>query len=202
MSNNVTLLDLLFGAYRQRVLGLLLLQPDQRFHVREIARQTGKNAGTLHRELAKLAETGLLLRETQGNQVLYGANRACPVFDELAGLLRKTSGAAAVLRTALQPLESHIMYALVFGSLARGTQNFASDVDVLVVGDADFAEVVRALYSAQETLNREINPVVYSSTECQKRAQADEPLIREILANPMLFLIGDEHDFREFAGHP
>lgn len=200
MSNNINLLDLLFGAYRQRALSLLLLQPDQRFHVREIARLTGTNAGTLHRELAKLAEAGLLLRETRGNQVLYGANRNCPVFDELSGLLRKTSGAAAVIRTVLQPLDSRIRYALIFGSVARGAENVGSDVDVLVVGDVGFSDVVRALYPAQETLGREINPVVYSVEELRQRV--GEPLLREILVNPMVFLTGEEDDFRKFVGYP
>lgn len=200
MSNNINLLDLLFGAYRQRALSLLLLQPDQRFHVREIARLTGTNAGTLHRELAKLAGAGLLLRETRGNQVLYGANRNCPVFDELSGLLRKTSGAAAVIRTVLQPLDSRIRYALIFGSVARGAENVGSDVDVLVVGDVGFSDVVRALYPAQETLGREINPVVYSVEELRQRV--GEPLLREILVNPMVFLTGEEDDFRKFVGYP
>jgi predicted nucleotidyltransferase len=202
MSNNSPLLDSLFGTYRQRVLGLLLLQPDERFHVREIARQTETNAGTLHRELAKLADAGLLVREQQGNQVLYGANRACPVFDELAGLLRKTSGAVKVIQAALQGLASRISFALVFGSLARGTETVTSDVDVLIVGDVTFDEVVQALYPAQEILRREINPVVYSIDECRKRTRADEPFIREILSQPKLFLIGNDDDIGKLARHP
>ena len=98
------LVDLLFGSYRQRVLGLLLLHPDEGFHVRELARQTGTSAGTLHKELARLAQDGLLLREEQGNQVRYRANRECPVFPELAGLFRKTTGVAVTLADALQPV--------------------------------------------------------------------------------------------------
>lgn len=201
MSYEIKLLDVLFGSYRQRVLGLLLLQPAQRFHVRELARQTGTTPGTLHRELSKLAEAGLLLRERQGNQVLYQANRSCPVFEELAGLFRKTSGAVAVLQEALRELAPQIRFALLFGSLARGTETPASDVDVLVVGDAGFAEVVRALYPAQELLRREINPVVYSGSEFLARLRDKEPLLLEVLAKPRLFLLGNEHDFAEFAGN-
>jgi len=74
--------DLLFAGYRQRVLGLLLLRPEQAYHVREIARLTGTPAGTLHKELSKLAEAGILLRTRRGNQVLYQADRTCPIFEE------------------------------------------------------------------------------------------------------------------------
>lgn len=202
MSYENKLLGVLFGSYRQRVLELLLLQPTQRFHVRELARQTGTTAGTLHRELSKLAEAGLLLRERQGNQVLYQANRACPVFDELAGLFRKTSGAVSVVLGALEGIASQIQFALLFGSFAQGTETPGSDVDVLVVGKARFAEVVRALYPAQEMLQREINPVVYSPQEFLLRVQNKEPLVVDVLAKPKLFLIGTEYDFAEFTGHP
>lgn len=92
----MNLLDTLFGLQRQRVLSWLLLHPEQVLHVRELARLTGTHAGSLHRELAKLAEAGLLLRSKQGNQVLYQANRQCPVFEELAGLFRKTPCASGV----------------------------------------------------------------------------------------------------------
>ena len=50
------LAELLFKDYRRRVLGLLLMHTDKRYHVREIARLTGTVAGTLHKELARLAD--------------------------------------------------------------------------------------------------------------------------------------------------
>lgn len=61
------LVDLLFTGYRRQVLGLLLLKPDQAWHVREIARLTNTQPGTLHKELTKLAQAGILTRAEQGN---------------------------------------------------------------------------------------------------------------------------------------
>ena len=112
--------SLLFGEYRQRALGLLLLNPDASFHVRELARLTGTSAGTLHKELTKLTTGGILQRKQIGNQVHYSANLNCPIFDELASILRKTSGLADVLAKALIGLENKIEFAFVFGSVARG----------------------------------------------------------------------------------
>jgi predicted nucleotidyltransferase/DNA-binding transcriptional ArsR family regulator len=97
-------IDLLFTAYRRQVLGLLLPRPDDSLHVREISRLTGVPAGSLHRELRTLTEAGLLLREPLGNQVRYRANRAAPLYPELAGIFRKA--AAAPEKTRKPPLRS------------------------------------------------------------------------------------------------
>lgn len=192
----MNLLDTLFGVQRQRALGWLLLHPDDGVHVRELARLTGTSAGSLHRELARLAEAGLLTRSERGNQVLYRANRACPVFAELAGLFRKTGGLADVLRAALLGLADRIRFALVFGSVARGAETSLSDVDVLVVGEADFAEVVMALHPCQEVLGREVNPVVYSEAEWRARVERGDPFVRDILQNPVMLLLGVMDDAR------
>jgi len=196
------LLDLLFGTYRQRALTQLLLHPDSSYHVRELARLTGTTPGTLHKELARLAASGLLLREQQGNQVRYRANLDHPVFPELAGLLRKTSGAVSVLADALHTLAPEPQLVLIFGSLARGEENARSDVDLLIIGDNAFGDTVKALYPAQQQLQREINPVIYTAAEFTRRLNAQEPFIGNLLANPKLFVIGTENDLGKLAGHP
>lgn len=91
------LANLLFGAYRHRVLSLLFLRPGDGFHVRMISRLTGVPAGSLHRELRQLADAGLLSAERIGNQIHYSANEASPVFEELAAVLEKTAGAPPTL---------------------------------------------------------------------------------------------------------
>lgn len=194
------LMELLFGTYRQRVLSLLLLHPDSSYYVRELARLTGTNAGTLHKELTRLAQAGLLLRQEQGNQVRYQANRACPVFPELAGLFRKTCGLVDVLADALRPLADEILLAFVFGSMARGEEQAGSDVDIMVIGTPAFADVVKALYPTQDILQREINPVIYTADEVRRRIEAGDAFTRELLAKPKLWVIGTEHDLGKLAG--
>ena len=193
------LASLLFGTYRQRVLGLLLLNPERSYYVREIARLTGTAAGTLHKELARLAGVGLLVRESVGNQVRYSANRDCPVFEELASILRKTSGLVDVLAEALSSVENQISLAFVFGSLARGEPQSSSDVDVMLVGSIGFADAVRVLHPVQETLRREINPVVYSLDEFQRRITSGDSFIREVLIQPKLFIAGNEDELRKLT---
>jgi len=189
----------LFSDYRRRVLGLLLLRPDQALHVREIARLTGTTPGTLHKELSKLAEVGILSRDRQGNQVVYRADRNCPIYEELASIMRKTSGMGDVLAEALLPCAEQIDAAFVFGSVARGQETADSDVDVMVIGTIGFATVVRLLYEAQATLRRDINPKVLSPGEFREGVAGQDAFLRDVIGKPKIFLIGSDHDLAELA---
>lgn len=201
MSNTQNAMDLLFPGLRQQVLASLLLQPGSSLHLRELARLTDSHAGTLTRELAKLAQAGLLLRSNQGNQARYSANVQHPLFPELAAMFRKTHGVLVMLRTALQPLAEQIKLACVYGSVASGTAHQHSDVDVLLVGTPDFVAVVQALYPLHEQLGREINPVVWAPQELAAKAQAGDIFIRELLRKPKLWIQGDDHELEQLAGH-
>jgi len=90
----------LLGDTRTAILAVLLLRPDEPQHVRQLARLTGVSPGTLHRDLTALESLGVLRRNAVGRQVFFTANRECPVFAELAGLLRKTVGQAKATRAA------------------------------------------------------------------------------------------------------
>jgi predicted nucleotidyltransferase len=191
---------LLFPAsYRRRVLALLLLHPERALHVREIARLTGTTAGTLNKELTKLHAAGLLQRERVGNQVRYMANRASPVHAELASILRKTIGLADVLADALAPSAPAISAAFVFGSMARAGETAGSDVDVMLIGTLSFGDAVRLLYPAQATLGREVNPKVFIAEEWRARLKGKDPFIREVLAQPKIFLIGSDDELEKLG---
>ncbi len=191
--------SLLFPEYRRRVLGLLLLRPDEALHGREIARRTGLPAGTITRELTKLAEVGLLKRTKRGNQQVYSADTSGPIFTELASILRKTSGLADVLVQALAPAAPKLRLAFVFGSVARGQETSGSDVDVMLIGDLGFREAVELLHPCQATLGREVNPKLFSAREFTDKA-ATEPFLIDVLAKPKIFLIGNAHDLEELVG--
>jgi len=184
--------DLLFpNQYRRKVLGLLLMRPEQQIHLRELARVIGAAPGTLKKELDALCEAGLLRAERVGNQVRFCANTAHPVFPELQALIRKTIGLADALRLSLAPLAGRIDAAFVFGSMASGTESAGSDIDLMVVGDAGFAEIVDATYAAQATLGREINPKVMSASEWQTKKAERNAFLQDVLNKPRIMLIGD-----------
>jgi predicted nucleotidyltransferase len=191
----------LLGQTRSAVLGALLLRPEESLHVRELARLTGASAGSLHRELRMLADLGLLVRQEVGRQVHYRANKQSPVFGELVGLLRKTTGLADVLRDALAPLGKKVSLAFVYGSMAAGTEREGSDVDLMVLGSANFADLARALADAQATLRRDVNPTVMTPREFARKLADGDGFARSVAKGARLWLIGSEDDFAELAAH-
>ena len=191
MKTHPALSDLLFpNQTRRKVLAWLLMHPDQSIHLRELARQTQAAPGTLKKEVDALCRVGLLHSQRIGNQVQVQVNRQHPVFAELQALVRKTTGLADVLRQALQPLGEQVALALVFGSMASGSAHAGSDVDVLVVGSASFAQVVEATYAAQTQLGRDINPKVMTPTEWAAKRAEGHPFVQELLAKPRILLTG------------
>lgn len=195
-------IDFLFSPYRREVLSLLLLRPDERFHVRELERLTGISAGSLHRELKAMSEAGLLVRETQGNQVLYQADCSCSIYEELASIFRKTLGLGSQLTTALEPISDRITFAFVFGSMATGKQHARSDLDICVLGKVELIEVVMALSPFQEILKREINPVVMTLEQYATDLAKHDRFAERLAAEPKIFVMGDENEFGKLAENP
>lgn len=191
----MALSELLFpNRYRRAVLSMLLMNPERRVHLRELARLTGASPGTLKKELDALTEAGLLNVQRVGNQTHFSANAQHPVYPELSGLIRKTTGLHDVLARALEPLTDGVVAAFVFGSVASGTEAAHSDVDLMVIGTASFGEVVNAVYEAQAAIGREINPKVMKREEWQAKRSAGQAFLNEVMHKPKLFILGTADD--------
>ncbi len=194
-AGNSGLAGALFTPVQQRVLGLLFGQPDRRFRSGEIIRLADSGTGAVHRQLQRLAAAGLVDVTVEGNQKYYQARRDSPIFQELHGLTVKTFGLIEPLRAALHPLAGRIAAAFVFGSVADGTDRASSDVDLLVVSDdLAYADVFRALETAEGVLGRPVNPTVFSRTEWRRKRRAKDSFAARISSQPRLFVIGGDDD--------
>ncbi|MFH1841653.1 MAG: nucleotidyltransferase domain-containing protein [bacterium] len=187
----------LFGKSRLAVLSLLYLNADDRFYLRQIVSLTHLGMGAVQREVRNLSDGGIILREREGRQVYFQANRDCPVFADLKGILIKTAGLVDILRERLAVLAQDCQVAFVYGSFAEGSETAESDVDVMLVGDVSFAAVSDALGDVQTSLRREVNPTVYPTPEFRKKLST--PFIATIMKKPKLFLIGDANELDRLA---
>ena len=183
----------LFSTVQLRVLGLLFGQPERSYQGAELIRLARSGDGAVHRVLTRLAESGLVTVTRVGNQKYYQANAASPIYEELHGLIVKTVGLAAPLQTALAPFADRIAAAFVYGSLAKGTDTAASDIDLMIVGDElDYPQVYTALQGAEAALHRTVNPTIYSMKEFRKRKRAGNSFLERVLAQPRLWVIGSD----------
>ena len=99
----------------------------------------------------------------------------------------------------MAPLAGRITVAFIYGSVARSEQRSSSDVDLMVIGDVSFGDVVSALEAAQKTLGREINPTVYSPAEFRSKIKARHHFLTSVRNNEKVFVIGDEHEFERLG---
>lgn len=186
--------DVLFTKVQQRVLGVLYGNPGRSFFANEVIALAGSGTGAVQRELTRLAEAGLVTVKHVGRQKHYQANATAPVFEELRGLVLKTSGLADVLRAALAPLAEEINAAFVYGSVAKRRDTAASDIDLMVVSETlTYADIFSALEEAATRLGRAVNPTVYSPQALAKRLKQGNAFVTRVLAQPKLWLLGDEH---------
>lgn len=185
----------LFTKTQQKVLGLLYSKPESTFYTKEILRLTGMGVATITRELTRMVSAGILTMTKIGNQHHYQANPDCPIYSELLGIVKKTFGIADVIAIDLLPLSSQINWAFVFGSVANDRETASSDVDLMVIGDMGFAELVAALYPTQEKLGREINPKIYTPEEWRKMMSSKEAFVDDVLSKSRIDVIGDGHEF-------
>ena len=187
--------DALFSRTRQNVLGLLYAHPDSSFYTNEILRRTGMGVATIKRELDRMVKAGILTLTKVGNQHHYQANLKCPVYEELASIVRKTFGVVDVIRAALMPVQEQIDFAFIYGSLAKGTEISQSDIDVMIVTDTlAYVDVMSLLGDAEESLGRAVNPSIYNLEQIRNKLTTKNAFISRVMEQPKLWIKGDDND--------
>lgn len=196
MRTQTNLVDVLFRSkLRAKLLGVMVLNPDKMFYVNQLARQLDSSEGSVHRQLTSLHASGLLLREEDGNRVYFRIDESVPIYEDLRNLLLKTVALRDVIFKALDPLSSDISLAFIYGSEARGEATFASDIDLIVVGDVDELRLHKQISKAEEKLNRTINYSLYNDEAFSKKKEK-KGLISKIASGKTIPLIGEFDDLR------
>jgi predicted nucleotidyltransferase len=187
--------EALFTPAQQKLLAVLFVRVDEALHFNEIRRLTGLGSASLQRELKRLTEAGLVLSQQVGNARQFRPDKDSPVYPELHALVQKTLGLVGVLRAALAELAPRV--AFVYGSVARGSEHKASDVDLMIIGaPASYGTLLSALAPAERALGRPINPTQYTPEEFCKRYQERQHFLMRVLEQPKIFILGGDDDIR------
>jgi predicted nucleotidyltransferase len=186
-----SLADALFSSVQQRVLALLFGQPERSFRSSEVISLADSGTGAVHRQLVRLAESGLVTVTQAGNQKHYQANRDSPVFAEIHGLVIKTIGLVGPLERALAPFREQIHAAFVYGSIAKGTDTARSDIDLMVISDdLAYSDLYDALQEAEATLGRPVHVSLETAREWKRKLATGNPFVTKVQAQPKVPVIG------------
>lgn len=187
-----SLADALFTSTQQRVFTLLFGQPNRSFFLAELIGLARSGRGAVQREVARLAEAGLVLTTSVGNQKHFRANSAAPIFSDLRAIVLKTVGLAEPIRTALASAPERIELALIYGSSAKQTDHASSDVDLLIVSERLSLEQVYGLLApAENVICRKISPTLLTPPEFQQRRHDNSPFLTKVLSSQHIVLVGD-----------
>lgn len=188
---NMSIADALFSLSRQQVLKLLYSQPEHEFSIGELIEKAGVGTGAVQREINRLVECGLVILKRHGRQKRYSTNTHSPVYHELRSLVVKTLGPQEAIRRAMEPMESALKLALLYGSFAKQTDHADSDIDLMLVSDSlTLEDVFEALEPVEKELSRPINPTLYTTEEFHQRRAQGNPFIRKVLEGPYVLLTG------------
>jgi len=162
--------DAILTKTQQRVLALLFVG-EAELTLSDLVRRSGGGWGAIRREVERMTAAGLLRERRVGNQRRFSADRANPFYPDLAGLAAKsltlTPGrpanrarpSAALIAGRGAVKRALARYGLanprVFGSVARGDDTEASDLDLLVDArrGASLLDLVKAKHAIEDALH-------------------------------------------------
>ena len=176
---------------RIELLTWFVSHPGERFHYLQLDKLLASSRASLQKELKRLEEGGILRSVKEGNIRFYWINQEHPLYPELKSIVFKTAGLADFLRESLDKLGS-VETAFIYGSVAKNVEDMGSDVDVMIIGDVDMDALHEALGVAEDRIGREINPTVYSREDWDRRVEAGQAFVVDVLGGKRIFLIGDE----------
>lgn len=181
---------------RGKLLGILFSNPEQKYYLSELARLVKTSAGNVQRELKRFIHDELILQEKKGNLVFYSLNSRHALFPEIQSLVLKTFGIEGELRSLVQKTRE-IQLALLYGSFARKEEKGESDIDLLIISDANLEKFYSALSKLEAKLRREINPTAYSVKEFKQKLIAKNSFLANVLNQPYRVLKGDLHEYEK-----
>lgn len=173
-----------------RILALILLNADRPWRADQIVEAIDAPATTVHRELRRALDAGLVVRDESVRPHSYRAAPGSPVHEPLKALLASTVGLESELSELLEETPG-VRAAVIHGSWVDGRARPDSDVDVLIVGDVDLAELRRRVRPLGRRAGRRIDLTVFRPDEFRRELDAGNGFLRKIVDSPVERLVGD-----------
>jgi len=176
------------------ILKLFFKDPNKEYYFREIAKNLNKEPSYCQKYLDNLVQDQILIDERRGNMRFFRLNRNHHLYEEIKSIISKTIGLENEIKELIDKLDN-VECAFIFGSVASGTENINSDVDLMLIGDVNQDSLVAAISSVEGRIAREINYHIYSNQEIAKKIKEHDSFISNIFLSPIIKLKGNPYDF-------
>ncbi|MDD4900879.1 MAG: nucleotidyltransferase domain-containing protein [Patescibacteria group bacterium] len=172
---------------REKILQLFFADDNKKYYPRQLEKILDLPVSNIHRELTMMEKSGLFRKEKIANSVFYYLNKESAIFNDFKNIVFKTIGIEGTLRKELEKIKG-IRRAFIFGSFAKGKEDSASDVDLMIIGNPDEDKLVVVISRLEGLFNREINYHIWGQKEFNAKAKT-ESFIQSILEKSKIELI-------------
>jgi len=190
MRSESPLLAPIFRSDAQARLLAALLIPGDELSLTALAAKANVSAGSTHREVARLLQSGILRERFVGRTRLISSNPDSPLVKPLREILLVAAGPVPLLSEALSKIEG-VQRAFIFGSFAaraHGIEGEAPrDIDLMVIGPPAAADIYDACARVEPQVGRPINSTILTPAEWNERSA----FLDDVRANPILPVVGD-----------
>jgi hypothetical protein len=199
------MLEKLFGSNaRVKILKLFLLNPAEKFYIRQLSRDLKLQLNSVSRELDNLEKFGILtsnikiegedeIRDKKGNtggqeKKYFRANPNFVLFDEIKALIVK----AQILyeKDFVKKLKSigKIRLLVLTGIFVN---NPSSLIDILIVGKVNKVKLAKLIRELEIELGKEINFTVFDNHEFKYRRDITDIFLYGILDSKKMIVIDE-----------
>ena len=187
--NESILAEVFGGVERFRALRALYSEPDRGFGQRELAAVACVDPGSVARLLKRWAAAGIVTRRQKDGLPRYYAS-SDPSLASLATLMQQESQLVRTLQNFFDTREG-VEVALIFGSVAKGAEGAASDLDLLVLGSVSELQLNAALKPLGRALGRPMHATVSTVEEFKTQLRAGEGFAQGLVQGARIAIVGD-----------
>ena len=181
------------GGGRAKLIKIFLSSPKEIYYVRELTQKTKEEINAVRRELAHLAEKGMVKSEARGNRLYYQFRDSYPFYPELLAIVAKTTSLGKEIINNRSKL-GFIKFAFLSSKFVRGGKKTAGEVDLVIIGKVIMPQVALIVKEYETANEAEVNYSCMTEDEFSYRLSRKDPFITNLLTQPRIMLIGDDVD--------
>lgn len=180
------MLEQVFGSgTRVKLLSLFIVNPDNKYFVRELTRLLDCQINAIRRELENLNNIGIIkIVGKEGFKKYYQIDQDFIIYKELKDFIQKSNLLVEqnLAKKILKIDNGKIAYLVFTGYFTSSN----TKTDILIVGDVNRKELQKLIKNHQDKINKEINYTIIDLDEFKYRRNVADRFLLEIEESPKI----------------